>query len=288
MSFSDLAGLRLVTAPNPSPMTQKGTNTWIVGTGQVAVIDPGPDVDGHLEAILSALEPHERVSAIVVSHAHLDHSELAPALRRVTGAPVYGFGDAASGRNPALEGLAHIGGGEGTDSAFVPDIVTPDLTWISQETWSLQVLHTPGHFGNHICLKWGEHLFSGDHVMGWASTMVSPPDGCMTAYMQTLGRLSGLGLGKLLPGHGAIVEDGPARLAELTAHRRLREAEILAALQKGAFAPPDLTAAIYTNVAPALKGAATRNVLAHLIDLHSRGFVALEGAHGMAGQYRLA
>lgn len=287
MPDQSFPGSRRVIAPNPSPMTERGTNTWIVGTGEVAVIDPGPDIEVHLNAILAALDPAERIGAIIVTHAHLDHSALAPALARASGAPVYAFGDAQAGRNVALAGLTDLGGGEGCDAGFRPDRILADGALLTGPDWQLQALHTPGHFGNHICLRWGDHLFSGDHVMGWASTMVSPPDGCMTAYMRSLARLSGLGLRAILPGHGDIIGDGPARLQALTAHRQSREAEILAALAAAPQTPVEIATRLYATVPAALQGAARRNVLAHLLDLSTRGRVDVTGAHGLSGCYAL-
>jgi len=280
-------GVRLVRAPNASAMTERGTNSWIVGTGEVAVIDPGPAHHGHAAAILSALKPGERVSAIVVTHAHLDHSELAPLLSRQTGAPIFAFGPADAGRNPDLVALGDIGGGEGVDIRFCPDIATPDGHVIAGPGWALEVLHTPGHFGNHICLRWGDDLFSGDHVMGWASSMVSPPDGCMTDYMASLHRLSGLGVQRLFPGHGAPVADAPTRLAELIAHRLGREAEILAALGKGLTGVDAIAQQLYAHLAPGLMGAARRNVLSHLLALVARGQVEVLDGAGLSGHYRL-
>jgi hydroxyacylglutathione hydrolase len=269
-------------------MTGPGTNTWIVGRGTVAVIDPGPAHDRHLAAILSALRPGESVGAIIVTHAHLDHSELAPALSAATGAKVHAFGDASAGRNPALVGLSEIGGGEGVDTSFQPDIETSDGAIIPFGDSRFEVLHTPGHFGNHICLRWGNDLFSGDHVMGWASSMVSPPDGCMTAYMNSLERLVATGPKRIFAGHGPVIEDGRARLLELLAHRRQRESEILARLVSVEASPREITESLYQNVDPALHGAARRNVLAHLIDLESRGRVRVSGPHGLDAHYVLS
>lgn len=271
-------GLRRVLASNPSPMTLWGTNTWIVGEGDVAVIDPGPADPAHLDAILAALRPGERVARIVVTHAHLDHTPLARPLAGETGAPVLAFGDARAGLDPAMEAFAALGGGEGVDADFFPDEVLPDGGTVAAGGWELQAIHTPGHFGNHICLRWGEALFSGDHVMGWATSLVSPPDGSMTDFMASLRRLQGLGLRRMYPGHGDPVEAPEARLAGLIAHREGREAEILRALDAGPATPARLAAAIYRDTPAALLPAAERNVLAHLIDLVLRGLVTADPA----------
>ena len=264
-------GLRRVLAPNPGPLTGPGTNSYILGAGTVAVIDPGPDDPGHLAALETALGPDERISHIVVTHAHRDHSPLARVLSARWGAPVAAFGDAAAGRNPALAELEGLGGGEGVDTGFVPDLRLADGAVLEGAGWRLEALWTPGHMGNHLCLRWGDAVFSGDHVMGWATSVVSPPDGDMAAYMASLERLAGLRARVFFPGHGAPVADPDGRLAELIAHRRGREAQILAALGPSPRSIADITAQVYAALAPALIPAAERNVLAHLIDLCARG-----------------
>jgi hydroxyacylglutathione hydrolase len=268
--------IRRVLAPNPSPMTATGTNTWIVGQGDVAVIDPGPDHAGHLAAILAALGPAERVTHIVVTHAHADHSALAPDLARATGAAVLGFGAAEAGRSPAMQALAAsglAGGGEGVDTGFSPDARLADGDVVAGDTWQLRVLHTPGHFAGHLSLALDDTLFSGDHVMGWAPSLISPPDGDMGAYMASLARLQGHPWGRFLPGHGGTVEDPATRLADLVAHRRGREAAILAVLSGTALALPDIVARVYADTPAALHPAAARNALAHLADLAARDLV---------------
>ncbi len=265
--------LRRVLAGNPSPMTGSGTWTDIVGSGDVAVIDPGPALDGHLQAILGALAPGERVAAILVTHAHLDHSALAPALSRATGAPVLAFGTATEGRSPAMQRLVDAGlrsGGEGLDLAFTPDRRLADDEVISGPDWSLRAIHTPGHLGNHLCIGWEDVLFSGDHVMGWAPSLVSPPDGDMGAYMASLARLAQDDWRLMLPAHGDPITAPAERLAELTTHRRGREAQIAEALAPGPATLEAVTEAVYRDLAPALLPAARRNALAHLIDLAER------------------
>lgn len=262
-------GLRRVLADNPSALTGPGTNTYIVGTGRVALIDPGPESPAHLAAVLAALAPGEVVEAIVVTHAHLDHSALAPRLAAAVRAPVLAYGTAQEGRNPALAALPDLGGGEGLDLSFRPDARLADGDTLTGPDWSLRVLHTPGHLGNHICLVWGDALFSGDMAMGWATSIVSPPDGDMTAYMASLATLSRQGARVLYPGHGPAVPDAAGRLAELAAHRRQREAQILRALDAGPATAEALARQIYTDVPATLLPAATRNVLAHLLDLQA-------------------
>lgn len=283
-------GLRVVLAPNPSPMTLHGTNSYILGEGRVAVVDPGPADPAHLAALLAALAPGERVSHIIVTHAHLDHSPLARPLSEATGAPVLAFGPAAAGRSEAMARLAAegaIAGGEGVDSGFAPDVALADGDRVEGDGWTLHVLHTPGHFGNHLSLLWGETLFAGDTVMGWSSSLVSPPDGDMGAYMATLDRLARLGARRLYAGHGDPVADPGARIAELAAHRRAREAAIRAALAAGPADATTLARAIYTDTPAALLPAAARNVLAHLIHLTEKSVAGREGPLTLSTRFRL-
>lgn len=274
--------IRCLLAPNPSPLTGRGTNTWLVGGTELAVIDPGPDDPSHLEAILAAVSPGQRIGHIVVTHAHLDHSALAPRLAARTGAPVHAFGTATEGRSPLMEKLA-LGlpdQGEGLDRSFSPDLRLADGQTLSGPDWNLTALHTPGHLGGHLCLALGETLFSGDHVMGWSTSVVAPPDGDMAAYMASLHRLVATSWRRFLPGHGDPIEDPDQRLQDLIAHRRQREAQILAALADGPARIPALATRIYADLPRHLLPAAERNVLAHLIDLASRNQVtALPALH---------
>ncbi|MBE9635491.1 MBL fold metallo-hydrolase [Salipiger mangrovisoli] len=266
-------GLRRILAPNPSAMTYRGTNTYVLGTGALAVIDPGPLSEPHLAAILAAVAPGQHISHILVTHAHLDHSPLARPLAEATGAPVLAFGDARAGRSALMQELADsglAGGGEGVDAAFVPDIVLADGAVLAGDGWRIEALHTPGHFGNHLSFAWGDMLFSGDLVMGWASSLVSPPDGDLGAFMDSLARLRQRHWSRLLPGHGAPIDAPSARIDALRAHRLAREAAILERLATGPADAASLAAAIYQDTDPALLPAATRNVLAHLIDLTQR------------------
>lgn len=280
MAETLLPGLRRIVAPNPSPMTFRGTNTYLLGTRALAVIDPGPDDPAHLEAIFAALEPGQSVSHILVTHAHLDHSPLARPLAAWTGAPVLAFGRYDAGRSAVMQALAEsglAGGGEGIDRTFSPDVLLADRERIDGDGWRLTALHTPGHMSNHLSFDCNGRLFTGDHVMGWASSLVSPPDGDLTAFMASLRRLRGRGWRQFLPGHGAAIDAPEARLSELIAHREMRESAILAALESGPATANELTARIYTDVPPALLPAAVRNVLAHLIDLTAKSVVTPEG-----------
>jgi len=282
--------LRCILAPNPSPMTFRGTNTYLLGNRHLAVIDPGPEDEAHLAAILAALRPGQCVSHILVTHAHLDHAPLARRLSQETGAPVLAYGDAQAGRSAIMQGLAargDVGGGEGVDTDFTPDRVLCDGEVVTGDGWSLTALWTPGHFGNHLCFDTGRDLFSGDLVMGWASSLVSPPDGDLTQFMASCARLRARAPARLLPGHGAPVADPVARIDWLIAHRKAREAAILEALREGPQTAPALAARLYTDTPPALLPAAARNVFAHLVDLHARARAVAEGPLHPESRFRL-
>ena len=282
MSLAEIApGVRRLRAPNPSPMTKDGTNTYLVGQRALAVIDPGPDDAGHLAAILAAIGAAP-VSHVLVTHAHRDHSSLARPLADAVGAPLCGFGPPEAGRSETMAALAAEGlsGGEGVDRGFRPDLRLAEGDRVAGDGWRLDVLWTPGHFSGHLCFALGDILFTGDHVMGWASSLVSPPDGDLTAFMASCERLA-LRTDRLyLPGHGEPVTDPADRIAWLIAHRRQREAQILDALRHAPATYPALTRRIYRDTPPALLPAAERNVLAHLIDLVGRGLAAPGGALG--------
>lgn len=272
-------GVRRLRAPNPSPMTLDGTNTYLLGERRIGVIDPGPDDTAHLDAILQAIGDGE-VSHILVTHAHVDHSPLARRLASLTGAPVLAFGPATAGRRPVMERLAragHAGGGEGIDAQFAPDVTLADGDTVTGDEWQLRALHTPGHLSNHMCFAKGGTVFTGDHVMGWASSLVSPPDGDLTAFMASCAKLRDVPAETYLPGHGSPVERPLHRLEWLISHRQGREAEILSALSEGADTARDLATAIYTDTPAALLPAATRNVFAHLINLSERACVVHTG-----------
>ncbi len=257
-------------------MTGTGTNTYILGTGAgIAIIDPGPAIPAHLRAILTSVG-QRRVSHIFVTHPHADHSALAGELARITGAPMLGYGPAGSGRSPLmrqLAAMADLGGSEGSDDGFAPDILLTEGTVIQGDRWILTAHHCPGHMAEHVCLAYGDLLFSGDQVMGWSTSLISPPDGDMGDYMASLDKLARHPWTRLLPGHGAPIDAPAQRLAELTSHRRARETAILSALSGGPLTLADLTARTYADTPIHLHPAAARNAFAHLIDLAVKGKV---------------
>lgn len=265
-------GLRRILAPNPSAMTLHGTNTYLIGTHGLAIVDPGPDDPSHLAAILAATGPDQRITHILVTHAHLDHSPLARPLATLTGAPVLAYGTADAGRSAAMRDLAErapqdIGGGEGVDTHFTPDIYLADGAVLKGDDWTIKALWTPGHFGNHMCFAWQDSILSGDLIMGWATSLVSPPDGDMSDYMASCRRLAKQAPRTLYPGHGAPVDAPAARIDAILNHRIARESAILAALASGPADAARLAAALYTHTPAELMPAARRSVLSHLIDL---------------------
>lgn len=280
--------IRRILAPNPSPMTFTGTNTYLVGTTEIAVVDPGPAHCNHLNAIIDAIGPGTLITKILITHSHLDHSPLAKALSLHSGAKIYAYGDSFSGRSESMVKLARlgtIGGGEGVDLEFQPDIRLLDGSKLQHDGACLTALWTPGHFGNHMAFAYDQYIFCGDHVMQWASTMVSPPDGDLIAFRQSCTHLLTRPETFYLPGHGDLIEDGPKRLRWLLAHREDRETQILEALGKQSDTAQGLAERIYSDINPRLLPAATRNVLAHLIDLSTRKAVCSHGTLNLNTKY---
>jgi glyoxylase-like metal-dependent hydrolase (beta-lactamase superfamily II) len=263
--------VRRVLAPNPSAFTYTGTQAHIVGRGAVAVIDPGPDRPEHVEALLRATAG-ERIAAILCTHTHRDHSPATRSLQQATGAPIIGCAPLAPVDE---EGEAD----ESFDPDYSPDRVLADGDHVEGEGWRLTAVATPGHTSNHLCfaLEGTGTLFSGDHVMGWSTSIVSPPDGDMGAYVASLEKLLGRADTRYLPAHGEAVESPHKLVRGMILHRRQREAQVLAELCAGPRRVEEMVKAMYRNVDPRLHPAAARSVLAHLIDLERRSKVAEEG-----------
>lgn len=284
-------GLRLLRANNPSPMTERGTNTYLLGNSEVAVIDPGPDDLAHLDAILHATQGGQRIAQIWVTHSHLDHSALVPRLADATGAKVMAFGRSDAGRTDQMTAIAKhicIGGGEGVDHNFTPDVHLRDGAMLEIDGIVATAHWTPGHFCNHLSFDTALGTFTGDLIMGWASSLVSPPDGDLSAYMASLDAVEALDAPRLFSGHGAVVEGAQDRIRWLRDHRLSREGKILAALDDTPVDLGALTQTVYADVPVAMHPAAARNLLAHLIDLERRGKVLTSGTHGAQAKYRLA
>lgn len=281
--------MRRLVAPNPSPMTYWGTNTYLLGKGEVCVVDPGPADPTHIEALLTGLAPSETITQILVTHAHLDHSPGAALLAARTGAPIWAFGDAFAGRSPRMEGL-EVGGGEGVDAAFRPDFTLAHDDVLDTSLGPVRALWTPGHFGNHLCFALpGGTMLTGDLVMGWASSLVSPPDGDLTDFMASLDLLASRPEDRLyLPGHGAPITEPLARVSELRAHREMRNTQILDALSHAPGTAHSLAARIYTDIDPKLLPAAARNVLAHLIDMRSKNLTKTQGPLSASANFHLS
>jgi glyoxylase-like metal-dependent hydrolase (beta-lactamase superfamily II) len=280
-------GVRRVLAPNPGPFTFSGTCTYIVGQGDVAIIDPGPDIAAHIEALQSAVRG-ERIAHILVTHSHSDHSRAAPALRRASGAPVLAEGPHRLARPLHGEEANRLEAGRDLD--FVPDRRIADGETVQGRGYALEAVATPGHAANHLCfaLKGSDILFSGDHVMAWSTPVVAPPDGSMRDYMNSLRKLRARPERTYFPGHGGPVRDAPAFVDKYIAHRAAREAAILRLLARGEADIPGLVRAIYIGLDARLASAAGLSVFAHLEDLVQRGEVATDGEPSLTARYRLS
>jgi glyoxylase-like metal-dependent hydrolase (beta-lactamase superfamily II) len=279
-------GVRRVLVNNPSPFTFKGTLSYIVGRGKVAIIDPGPVDAGHTAALLDAVRG-ETVTHIIITHTHRDHSPGAAALQAATGALTFGEGPHRLSRDLFIGETARLDAGGDLD--FMPDRRIADGDVIEGDGWALEAVATPGHTANHMAfaLHGSDVLFSGDHVMGWSTSIVAPPDGSMSDYMASLHRIAARPETVYLAGHGDVIREAPDFVAKYIAHRRGREASILHRLGKGDADIPTLVRAIYIGLDPRLAGAAGLSTLAHLEDLAARGIVLTDGAPSISGRYRL-
>ena len=276
-------GIRRLLARNPSPFTYKGTGVAIVGRGPVAVIDPGPDDPKHLAALKEALK-NETVSHILITHTHRDHSPAARALRQWSGAKTYGFG-------PHGSALAEDGTvvEEGGDKDFVPDVAVRDGDVIEGPGFVIECVYAPGHTSNHVCyaLREGKALFTGDHVMGWSTTVVAPPDGDMGDYLQSLAKLLNRDDAIYWPTHGGPIRDPKPFVAATIEHRRMREAQILACLRDGAARISEMVPRIYIGLEHMLRPAAALSVYAHLRQLIREGRVTSLDEPNLGGRFRL-
>ena len=279
-------GVRRLLANNPGPFTFKGTVSYIVGRGQVAIIDPGPLDDIHIAALLDAVRG-ETVTHIFVTHTHRDHSPAVPRIKAATGALVLAEGP----HRPARP--LHVGEAPrldaSNDTEFRPDRALTDGEIVTGHDLTIEAVTTPGHTANHMAFAFKEAglLFSGDHVMAWSTPVVAPPDGAMGDYMASLHKLARRAEAIYLPGHGGVVREAPRFVQHYIRHRQGREASILRRLAKGEADIPTLVRAIYIGLDPRLVKAAGLSVLAHLEDLATRGLVATAGEPSIDGRYRL-
>lgn len=272
---------------NPSPYTYTGTGTYLVGNGKnLAVIDPGPIMASHGDALLAAIGD-KTLSHILVTHTHMDHSPLSGWLQQKTGAPIHAFGAHGAGRKGGLDGEDVEAG---ADKSFKPDVLLKDGDQIKGDGWTVKAVHTPGHTANHLCFHLQDEntLFVGDHIMGWATTVIAPPDGDMEDYLASLKRVIDLKVDKLAPTHGPWVDKPDRFIRGIITHRRMREGQILGCLEKGPRTIDMLVSEMYKGVDPRLHPAAARSVLAHLIALVDGGRVQCDGQPTLNATYKLA
>ena len=272
--------LAVVTANNASPMTFTGTRSYILGTDNLIVIDPGPDSEAHLSSIMKYIGERQ-VTDILLTHSHIDHSPLSRQLKTETGARIIGFGSADEARTSFMKKLSSsldLGGEEGIDKDLVLDKKVVEKQLLKLNNYNIEVVHTPGHLSNHICfsLKERKTLFSGDHVMGWATTLISPPDGDLGSFMNSLEKLSAREEVIYYPGHGKSLKEPRKMVLAQIKHRRDREKQILNSVSKISRTPAEIVDEVYDDLNPMLKAAAIRNVLAHLIDLYERDKVSTD------------
>jgi glyoxylase-like metal-dependent hydrolase (beta-lactamase superfamily II) len=287
--------IRRVVAKNPNPFTFTGTGVYLVGRGEVAVIDPGPPLDEHLDAVVGALGPDERITRVLVTHTHTDHTAAVEAVVQRTGATTYGFGP--HGPVPEVDPMEQVRFDEyftdeerqeftkqwdetpdelrreGPDTSFVPDVAVGHGDVIEGPGWTIEVVHTPGHTSNHVCFALREEdvLFTGDHVMGWATSVISPPDGDLFDYLESLRVLLDRDDRVYWPTHGPAISDPKPYVQAFLDHRLDRERQIVDALSDGPSTIKDLVPAMYYDVDKRLWRAAANSVYAHLLALHRSG-----------------
>lgn len=274
--------IRRVIADNPGSFTYTGTGVYIIGTGTVAVIDPGPNTEAHFEALKAALDG-ETISHVLVTHSHMDHSPLAHPLAQWAGCKVYAKG-------PAIPTESEVRMEAGDDLSFRPDETIGDGFIAEGPNWTIEAIETPGHTSNHLCfgLKEEAALFSGDHIMGWSTTVISPPDGNMGQYLDSLAKVRDRGFKAIFPTHGPPVLDNPTEFIQAYIdHRKAREAAILSRLEAGDTRIPQMVKTIYAEIDTKLHPAACHSVLGHMIHLVEEGRVSVDGAPDITGEYSL-
>jgi glyoxylase-like metal-dependent hydrolase (beta-lactamase superfamily II) len=279
-------GVRRLVAPNPGPMTQNGTNTYIVGRGRVAVIDPGPESADHLQALLDELAAGgEKITHILLTHTHLDHCAGLTALKDASGALTAGLGSVGLRETDTLG----PGGRSFADGSFRPDIALSDGDVLTGGDWALRAFHMPGHAPDHLCYEFApaNALFSGDHVMGWNTSVIAPPEGHMDSYLASLHRLLEHDHQVYFPGHGGRIEQPQRLVKAFIMHRRWRENEIIEAMRAGSQAVPDITARIYVGLPDHLTRAAQLSVLAHLERLVEKGRAQASGPVSLESEFLL-
>ncbi|MGK0260181.1 MAG: glyoxylase-like metal-dependent hydrolase (beta-lactamase superfamily II) [Candidatus Azotimanducaceae bacterium] len=277
-------GIRRVIANNPSPFTLYGTGTYILGTGEVAVIDPGPADEAHIAAILEATQD-EKITHILVTHTHMDHSPGCRLLKQHCDAKTYAYGPHGAGK--LEEGVTVE---EGGDMEFMPDVLVTDGEVISAPSWSVECVYTPGHTSNHMCfqLQQGKALFTGDHVMGWSTSIISPPDGDMASYMKSLDKLLERDDEVYWPTHGPAIVEPHAHVQSFVEHRHDRERQILACIDEGISNIKEMVPGMYKDTPEFMYPAAARSVLAAMEYLVHQGVLKSSGEVTMAAEYQRA
>lgn len=260
--------IRRVIARNPGSFTYTGTGVYIIGHGDVAIIDPGPVIDEHIAAVKAAVEG-ERITHVLVTHSHMDHSPLARPMAEWAGCKVYA-------RGPAIPTFSAVRMEAGDDLEFKPDVVIGDDWTCSGPGWTVEAIETPGHTSNHLCYALLEEnsVFSGDHIMGWSTSIVSPPDGHMSSYIDSLRKVQKRNFDTIYPSHGApIKHDTGGFIEAYIEHRQAREKAIITAIGNGHSKITQIVRAVYTDISPKLHPAACHSVLGHIIDLFERGII---------------
>ena len=283
-------GLMRLIAPNPSPMTSTGTNTYILGRKELLIIDPGPNSEAHLRNIMEVIPNNTKVTHILITHSHLDHSGLAPKLSKILNAPTLAFGTALDGLSNDMKRICKMGltfETFGIDTEFVPDHFLEDKEKISSLEWEVVAHHTPGHLSNHICYQYLDKLFTGDHIMEWSTSVISPPEGDVSQFINSCEKIYNLHCEKFYPGHGLPVENPGQRIAELIEHRKKREIEILNFLKNRDATISQITKNIYFNIDQNLLSVASRNVKAHLVDLIIKKQVTVDDISSDTAMYSL-